>query len=528
MKKILAFLFALVLANAVMSQLTIQSGATFVIQSGATVTVQGDVITNADITGPGTLLFKGGSLQNLSGNGFTIQNIQLDNTNNLSLTTPVIIGTNFTFVNGKFLLNTSNLTLASAATITSADNTKYFITNNTGRLVKNSLGAVAFTFPVGFDAATYNPLTLTQNGTAENIGVKVNQRVLSAGTSGSAFVKEVVDASWDLSESVVGANNVNMTAGWAGTDELTGFNRSKTGISNFDGVGWDMTNAMTGVATGSGPYSITRSGVTNLSVFAVGTRPVLTQLLVSPKTFLQGPYAGGGLMNDGLRAGGLIPLTEPYTTTTNFAHSGSGGGETIPSGVLSSTGTGVDIVDWMFAELRNGTTGAVITTRAVLIQRDGSIVDVDGTNTKIPFMIFTGELPGNYFVSLRHRNHLGIRTPGNLALSRTATTNYNFTTGAAQAQGSVQATLSGGAFGMYAGNVNGNTTIRYSGPGNDENVLLNTILGGNIFTVLSSTYSIGDLNMNGVVRYSGPSNDENILLNSVLGGNIFALLTQPF
>src|SRR6476661_3394544 len=129
MKKILAFLILFSLAKASISQLTIQSGATFTIQSGATVTVQGDVVTNADIQGPGTLLFKGTSLQSLYANGFTIQNIQIDNTNNVSLGSNAIVGTNFLFTNGKFLLNTSNLTLASAATITGFDNTKYFVTN---------------------------------------------------------------------------------------------------------------------------------------------------------------------------------------------------------------------------------------------------------------------------------------------------------------------------------------------------------------------------------------------------------------
>jgi len=528
MKKIFTLFLFSSLAFTSFSQLTIQSGATFFIQPGAVVTVQGDVVSNADIQGTGTLLMKGSSLQTMYMNGFTIPNLQLDNTNNIALGSAVTIGNSLLFTNGKFLLNTANLTIATAATITGFDNTKYIVTNNTGRLIKNSLGAVAFTYPVGFDAATYNPLTLTQNGTVDNIGVKVNQNVLSAGTSGSPFVKEVVDASWDISEAVVGGNNLNMTGGWNGTDELTGFNRNKTGISFYDGVGWDMTNAMTGVAAGGGPYTINRNAVTNLGVFAVGTRPVLISLLVSPRTFLQGPFAGAGMMNDGLRSGGLIPLTEPYASLTNFAHSGSGGAETIPSSVLSGTGTGSDIVDWVFAELRNGTTGAVITTRAVLIQRDGNLVDVDGTNTKVSRINFAGELAGNYFVSIRHRNHLGIRTPGNLALSRTVTTSYNFTTSASQALGSIQASLTGGVFGMYAGNVNGNTTIRYSGPTNDENVLLNTLLGGNIFTVLSSTYSIGDLNMNGNVRYSGPANDENILLNTVLGGNIFALITQAF
>ncbi|MBC7851059.1 MAG: hypothetical protein H7Y31_15055, partial [Chitinophagaceae bacterium] len=207
---------------------------------------------------------------------------------------------------------------------------------------------------------------------------------------------------------------------------------------------------------------------------------------------------------------------------------GSGGGETITSGILAGTGTGNDIVDWVFAELRNSTTGVVITSRAVLIERDGDIVDVDGTGAKTNFINFAGELAGNYHVSIRHRNHLGIRTPAGLGLARTTATPYNFSTSAAQALSGVQFNLGGGFFGMYGGNVNGNTTVRFAGPANDQNELINVILGANKSAILSGVYNRGDLNMNGVVRYAGPNNDENFLINVVLGANKAAIITQPF
>lgn len=515
------------------AQLTIQSGATFFIQSGATVTVQGDVTANADIQGPGLLLLKGSALQTVNMNGFSIPNVQIDNSNNIALGGSATITGSLVFTTGKVQLNTFDLNLAAASTLSGFDNTKYFITNNTGRLVKNALTGAAYTFPVGFDGTTYNPLTITQTGAVDNIGVRCLSSVLQNGTSGSAFVKEVVNASWAVSEAVAGGSNLAMTGQWVGSDELPGFNRTKTGLSYYDGVGWDMLNSQTAAASGAGPYTISRNNVSNLAnggIFAVGTRPVLSALLFAPKTYLQGPYSGAGLMTDGLRSAGLIPLAEPYTGMTNFSHiaTGSGGGETIPSGVLTGTGTGNDIVDWMFAELRNSGTGAVISSRAVLIERDGDVVDVDGTGTKVNYINFAGEVAGNYHVSLRHRNHLGIRTPSALGLARTTATSYNFSTAANQAMSSVQVPLAGGLFGMYAGNVNGNNTIRYSGPSNDENELINVILGANKSTILSNVYNRGDLNMNGIVRYSGPSNDENVLINIVLGANKSLIITQPF
>ena len=166
---------ALLLGAGTYSQLTIQSGATFFIQSGATVTVQGDVNSLANIQGPGVLQMKGSALQTLNMGGFSLDNLQIDNGNNVVLGGAALINTNLTFTTGKLQLSTFDLSLSNVATITGNDNTKYCITNSTGRLVKNGL-TTAFTFPVGFDATTYNPLTLTQNGAVDNMGVRVTSK----------------------------------------------------------------------------------------------------------------------------------------------------------------------------------------------------------------------------------------------------------------------------------------------------------------------------------------------------------------
>ena len=430
-------------------------------------------------------------------------------------------------------LNTFDLNLAAAATLSGFDNSKYFISNSTGRLVKNSLGAVPFVYPVGNDGTTYNPLTVTQNGTVDNIGVRCLASVLQNGSAGSAFVKEVVNASWAVSETVVGGSNLAMTSQWVGTDELPGFNRAKTGISYFDGVGWDMTNAVTAAAAGAGPYTIARSGVTNLTnggIFAVGTRPVLTTLLVSPKVFLQGPTFAAGLMSDGIRAAGLVPLAEPYTGITNYTHSGSGGAESIPSSILTGTGTGADIVDWGFAQLHRSSDGVVIATRAVLFERDGDVVDVNGLNVKTAFINFAGEAAGSYYVSIRHRNSIGVRSAGTFALSRTVTTAVDFTTSLASVYSagitnSPMATISAGVFGLWNGNANSDGFTRRTGSAavNDYSILL-SYLGAN--TAINIVYRREDFNMDGNVRRTGSAatNDYSKLL-AILGA--LTIISQP-
>lgn len=534
MKRNYLLLLLSLLSVSSFAQLTVQSGATFFIQSGATVTVQGDVTSNADIQGPGALLMKGSALQTINLNGFSVQNLQIDNAANVSLGGAATVGTSLAFTTGKVSLNGFDLSIGSAGSITGADNTKFIVTNSTGRLVKNALSTTPFTYPVGFDASSYNPTTITQNGTADNIGVRCLQNALTAGATGTPYVKEVVDASWSITEAVAGGSNLSITSTWNAGDELPGFNRAKTGISYFDGTGWDMTNSVVAAATGAGPYSITRSSVSNLGVFAVGGRPVLTQLRVSPKIFLQGAYNGTVLMTDALRSGGLIPTTEPYSSITNFSHVASGGGETIPSGVLAGTSSGSDITDWVFLQLRSSVDGSVITTRSALLQRDGNIVDVDGTNTKVNYVAFAGENPGNYYVTVRHRNHLGVRTAGTLALQRTTSTVHDFTTAQANAfqNGTITTNAAmaqnGSAFLLWAGNINTDDYVRVTSQAfpsipSDAAFLLATVLGGNSnLTVL--TYSIGDANMDGKTRaitqaFPSIPGDIPYILSTVLSGN---------
>ncbi|MBK6755574.1 MAG: hypothetical protein IPG69_18780 [Flavobacteriales bacterium] len=76
------------------------------------------------------------------------------------------------------------------------------------------------------------------------------------------------------------------------------------------------------------------------------------------------------------------------------------------------------IVDWVLVELRDADNPAlIVASRSALIQRDGDVVDLDGSSA----VVMTAE-PGNYHVALRHRNHLGVMTAGELPLNTTPTT----------------------------------------------------------------------------------------------------------
>ena len=129
------------------------------------------------------------------------------------------------------------------------------------------------------------------------------------------------------------------------------------------------------------------------------------------KVYLQGPYNGTS-MNTGLNTNTLVPVAEPYSNLPNFTHVGNGGGEAIISNALTNTGT-EEIVDWVFVELRDKTNNtSIVATRSGLLQRDGDVVDVDG------FSPLEFNVPSDdYYVVVRHRNHLGIMTAMTVTLN---------------------------------------------------------------------------------------------------------------
>ena len=143
-------------------------------------------------------------------------------------------------------------------------------------------------------------------------------------------------------------------------------------------------------------------------------------LSISPKVMLAGPYnAALGLMSDSLRTNNLLPTTEPYSTAPlNFPQISYPGGETVSQSILSINGNDA-IVDWIFLELRSAINPTIIVaTKRALLQRDGDIVSAtDGTSP----ILFPNQVNGNYYLSVKHRNHLGVMTASPLTLSSTTT-----------------------------------------------------------------------------------------------------------
>lgn len=244
--------------------------------------------------------------------------------------------------------------------------------------------------------------------------------------------------------------------------------------------------------------------------------PVLLPLQVS--AWLDGAYvAGDGLMRDALRTGGLLPTTEPYTAL-GYPSLG-GGGEQAIAGLFGVSGNNAP-VDWVRVELRQSADPTVVVAvRHGFIQRDGDIVDVDGSSP-LAFNV----APGPYRVVVRHRNHFGCMSANDVVLGpvtvildlRNATT-PTFGTNARKVQGAT-------AF-LWAGNVLPDDLLKYSGAANDRDPIL-TAVGGSVPTATVTGYLAADVNLDGAVKYVGPGNDRDPLLVNIGGSVPTATLSE--
>ena len=229
---------------------------------------------------------------------------------------------------------------------------------------------------------------------------------------------------------------------------------------------------------------------------------------IFPQVFLEGPFvSGSGAMTDGLRTTGTIPSTEPYSALL-FPQVNSGG-EHITSSVLAVTGNNA-IVDWVHVQLRSAANNAtVVATRNALLQRDGDIVDLDGTN-QLRF-VAPG---GNYYVAVLHRNHLPVLSANTINLGSLGVF-LNFRSPATATYGTNAQKTIGTVNALWAGEVTGEGTIKYTGAGNDRDPILVAVGSTTPNNTLSTQYRREDVNMDGAVKYTGAGNDRDPILVNV-------------
>ncbi len=293
--------------------------------------------------------------------------------------------------------------------------------------------------------------------------------------------------------------------------------------------------------------SVTNASVNTYVRYTLSTGCYVTGLInittgacveIEARIALQGPYdVANSIMKQDLRTASLIPLSDPYSTSdynTAFVHVNGDGVKTVTQTILNTNA----IVDWVFVELRHKTTKAVVATRSGLLQSDGDIVDVNGTSS-LRFLANYDD----YYLVVRHRNHLGVMTAAPVSYSASMPASIDFTSPAtavftnpalASSSSSNYAprkVLSVGKLGLWAGNanisVNSLNNISYNGSPNDRASILSKVGSTTPLNIVVG-YHKEDINMNGFVSYNGAGNDRAIILGNIGSSTPNNIIVQHF
>ncbi len=149
------------------------------------------------------------------------------------------------------------------------------------------------------------------------------------------------------------------------------------------------------------------------------------------RAWLQGPFTGNRMRNT---LSPLMPINSPYAedprTVTN-----------IPA----------NAVDWILLQLINTDGNTISANYSFFIREDGYLMDETGNNR----IALTGIAEGDYYISLKHRNHLSVKSRSTIHVGPSATAFFDFTTSAHQyANMNSYWQLGNGQYALCGGDIN--------------------------------------------------------------------------
>ncbi len=217
--------------------LTIASGVTLTITASGRLNIYGNYTNNGTLSASsGTVAFQGSSMQTVSGiSAGTI----IINGAGITLAGGLTAGTALTLTAGNIITDNNLVTLNGS---TAGSVSSHIVTNGTGSVLANNVNN-AYTIPVGPDAASYNPV-LISNGQAKNYSVKVITGITPAILNNA----KGINRTWAVIPSSAPAAPVTITLQYADAEA----NASATGSAAMDvgvhsGTAWYLVSQAGGV-----------------------------------------------------------------------------------------------------------------------------------------------------------------------------------------------------------------------------------------------------------------------------------------
>jgi len=237
-------------------------------------------------------------------------------------------------------------------------------------------------------------------------------------------------------------------------------------------------------------------GNESLCVQFITREGVPLHIVFAGEVYLQAAMTPDTVMDARLNDMGYLPHDQPYGMAP-YNYTGTEHCENMDG----------DIVDWVLVQLRDVVTMEVVDQKAGLVKEDGSIVAADCQS-----MITFDAIGDWYYVTVCHRNHLGIVTE----IPMDCTEGWvicDFTVDHGGSNEGVVEYLDG-VFAMISGDVNGDNLVKYNGSNSDKNAILSAVGSLTPNNVIPG-YNRYDVNMDGWVKYNGSNNDKNAVLSIV-------------
>ena len=469
---------------------------------------------NPSIATTGSWIFAGVAVQNVNFGADTLANITINNVSGLQGANMVVGGT-ATFTTGKWLLAATDARLLSTALVTGTTSNSYFVTDGSGHLYIDYTVTGVKIFPIG-TATVYAPLALNPQGT-NKVGARVHANFYENPESQTNMVTEnAVALTWDiLNEATITSGALSLS--YPATAELTNFTRADANIVSWKDGSSTSYLTQNAVTSGTNPYTTaldTTFQADAASTYYLGvTDDKMFNIFLNVTAFLEGAYIIGGSMTTDLSAGGnasilaLNALTQPYGAAPWPVLRQYPGSETV-SPTFFDVNTAV--VDWILIELRDKTDNTlVVASRAGLLNSTGNILDTNGL-TGLNFLAIA---PDNYFISIRHRNHLGVMSANTVFLDADPVGNaIDFTTTATTLYGTNAAVeVEIGVTALHMGDANSNGNIRFIGLDNDKD-RIGAFLNADVTpSNRIDGYQPEDIDLNGETRFIGLGNDKDKL-----------------
>ena len=212
----------------------------------------------------------------------TLQNLTIDNAAGIALGGNVMITGMLSLVNGTIALGNNDLTIGPSGEIIGGTVSSHIITDGMGQLRQQDIGSNGryrqVLYPLANASGAYVPCRIINTATGNDFSIRVRNEVLDGGLVGSPLTQDIVENTWIVTGGS-GSTNCSITLEWPASSEQNGFDRSQCFVSSNESSQSWLALQTPSPAQGSGPYTISVSGVQTLSAigtpFAIGSGALL-------------------------------------------------------------------------------------------------------------------------------------------------------------------------------------------------------------------------------------------------------------